>query len=107
MASEEVRQDIGRIEGKLEMLVPLLQQVLTKQDAIQASLTQLHNDNNQTKSKINELEAQINEIILPTLNDYKEKKLIGTTLVVASGAAGGFAGGGIIKALWLLLTGGH
>lgn len=105
--NSEVRQDIGRVEGKLDMLVPLLQQVLLKQDEIQRSISTLHYDNKQTKTELEALEALVHNEILPIIKDYKEKKIIGMTLITTSGLAGGFAGGGFVKSIWLFLTGGH
>lgn len=104
----EVRQAIGRLEGKLEMLVPLLQQVLTKQDKIEAFMSELHTDNKQTKSEVASLKKVLHEEVLPVIEDYKKKKLIGATLIGGSIVGGTSLGAFLAKiADYLSSSGGH
>lgn len=97
--NSEVRQDIGRLEGKVEIMLAQQQQLLLKQDAMQKSIQEQHSDHSATKDRVVKLEKHIEEKINPVIEDYKTKKLVSLGAIGGVGLAGGSVGAAITKFL--------
>lgn len=97
-----VKQDIGRLEGKMEMMILLQNDANRKMDAQGQTIASLTSDLKEAQKEISSMK--------PHVEDYKSTKQRATGLMAGMALLGGAIGGGVIKiasAFAAVIGGGH
>lgn len=107
MADDTTQRDIGRIEGRLEGIetnLLAIERLIREQNvassesrkalyervgAIETDIRISAGIDAQVRERLDSFEARLSDDVMPTINEYKKIKMMGSGILWAAGLAGG------------------